>query len=179
MLNKKAYQMPENKKGAKRVEIPIPDSKMKVVDELYGQLMEAVAETTEENMEKFFAGESFTKEEIMTGLKVGMHEGTLAPVVCGSALTGLGTEMLLSTIVDLVPGPLEMPAEEAMDESGENAVEVKRDPNGPTAAIVFKTISDQYGKYSLVKVVSGKITGDMSLYNPSTCLLYTSDAADD
>ena len=167
VLNKKAYKMPENKKG-KREEIPIPDSKMKVVDELYGQLMEAVAETTEENMEKFFAGESFTKEEIMTGLKVGMHEGTLAPVVCGSALTGLGTEMLLSTIVDLVPGPLEMPAEEAMDESGENAVEVKRDPNGPTAAIVFKTISDQYGKYSLVKVVSGKITGDMALYNPST-----------
>ena len=65
---------------------------MKVVDELYGQLMEAVAETTEENMEKFFAGEPFTKEEIMTGLKVGMHEGTLAPVVCGSAVTGLGTE---------------------------------------------------------------------------------------
>ena len=168
VLNKKAYQMPENKKGAKRVEIPIPDSKMKVVDELYGQLMEAVAETTEENMEKFFAGESFTKEEIMTGLKVGMHEGTLAPVVCGSALTGLGTEMLLSTIVDLVPGPQEMPAEKAADESGENAVEVKRDPNGATAAIVFKTISDQYGKYSLVKVVSGKITGDMSLYNPAT-----------
>ena len=167
VLNKKAYKMPENKKG-KREEIPIPDSKMKVVDELYGQLMEAVAETTEENMEKFFAGEPFTKEEIMTGLKVGMHEGTLAPVVCGSALTGLGTEMLLSTIVDLVPGPLEMPAEEAMDESGENAVEVKRDPNGPTAAIVFKTISDQYGKYSLVKVISGRITGDMNLYNPAT-----------
>ncbi len=167
VLNKKAYQMPEGKKGG-RVEIPIPEGKMSVVNELYDQLMEAVAETTEENMEKFFSGEPFTKEEIMTGLKVGMHEGTLAPVVCGSALTGLGTEMLLSTIVDLVPGPLEMPAEEAMDESGENAVEVKRDPNGPTAAIVFKTISDQYGKYSLVKVVSGKITGDMNLYNPST-----------
>ena len=104
----------------------------------------------------------------MTGLKVGMHEGTLAPVVCGSALTGLGTEMLLSTIVDLVPGPQEMPAETATDESGENSMEIKRDPNGPTAAIVFKTISDQYGKYSLVKVVSGKITGDMNLYNPST-----------
>ena len=167
VLNKKAYQMPEGKKGG-RVEIPIPEGKMSVVNELYDQLMEAVAETTEENMEKFFSGEPFTKEEIMTGLKVGMHEGTLAPVVCGSALTGLGTEMLLSTIVDLVPAPLEMPAEAGTDESGEEALEVKRDPNGPTAAIVFKTISDQYGKYSLVKVVSGKITGDMSLYNPST-----------
>ena len=167
VINRKAYQMPENKKG-KRVEIPIPDSKMGVLDELYGELMEAVAETSEENMEKFFAEEPFTKEEIMTGLKVGMREGTLAPVVCGSSLTGLGTEMLLSTIIDLVPGPQEMPAESAVDESGETPVEVKRDPNGPTAAIVFKTISDQYGKYSLVKVVSGKITGDMTLYNPTT-----------
>ena len=167
VLNQKAYKMGGDKKGT-RVEIPIPESKQKVVQELYDQLMEAVAETTEENMEKFFAGEPFTKEEIMTGLKVGMHEGTLAPVVCGSAFTGLGTEMLLQTIVDLVPGPLEVPTEEAADESGENAVEVAHDPNGPTAAIVFKTISDQYGKYSLVKVVSGKITGDMSLYNPTT-----------
>ena len=167
VLNQKAYKMGGDKKGT-RVEIPIPESKQKVVQELYDQLMEAVAETTEENMEKFFAGEPFTKEEIMTGLKVGMHEGTLAPVVCGSAFTGLGTEMLLQTIVDLVPGPLEVPAEEATDESGENAVEVAHGPNGPTAAIVFKTISDQYGKYSLVKVVSGKITGDMSLYNPTT-----------
>ena len=167
VLNQKAYKMGGDKKGT-RVEIPIPESKQKVVQELYDQLMEAVAETTEENMEKFFAGEPFTKEEIMTGLKVGMHEGTLAPVVCGSAFTGLGTEMLLQTIVDLVPGPLEVPAEEATDESGENAVEVAHDPNGPTAAIVFKTISDQYGKYSLVKVVSGKITGDMFLYNPTT-----------
>jgi len=167
VINRKAYQMPENKKG-KRVEIPIPESKMKVLDELYGELMEAVAETSDEKMEKFFDGEPFTKEEIMEGLRIGVREGTLAPVVCGSAFTGLGTEMLLSTIIDLVPSPLEMPADAATDESGENPVEVKPDPNAPTAAIVFKTISDQYGKYSLVKVVSGKVTGDMSLYNPAT-----------
>ena len=167
VINRKAYQMPENKKG-KRVEIPIPDSKQAVLDELYGELMEAVAETSDEKMEKFFEGEPFTKEEIMEGLKIGVREGTLAPVVCGSALTGLGTEMLMSTIIDLVPASTEMPAEAATDESGENAVEVKRDPNGPAAAIVFKTISDQYGKYSLVKVVSGKVTSDMSLYNPAT-----------
>ncbi len=167
VINRKAYQMPDGKKG-KRVEIPIPENKTDVLDKLYNELMEAVAETTEENMEKFFEGEPFTKDEIMEGLKIGVREGTLAPVVCGSALTGLGTEMLLSTIIDLVPSSLEMPAEEAADESGENAVQVKRDPNGPTAAIVFKTISDQYGKYSLVKVISGKITSDMSLYNPDT-----------
>ena len=167
VLNKKAYKMPDDKKG-KRVEIPIPESKLHVVDELYDQLMEAVAETTEENMEKYFSGEPFTKEEIHNGLKVGMRDGTIAPVLCGSAFTGLGTEMLLQTIVDLVPSPAEMPAEIATDEAGEEEIEVAHDPNGPTAAIVFKTISDQYGKYSLVKVVSGKITGDMTLYSTGT-----------
>ncbi len=167
VLNKKAYKMSGDKKP-KREEIPIPENKASVVEELYGQLMEAVAETTEENMEKYFAGEEFTKEEILNGLKVGMREGTIAPVLCGSAFTGLGTEMLLETIVDLVPSPVEMGAESATDESGEEEIEVKCDPNGPTAAIVFKTISDQYGKYSLVKVVSGKITSDMSLYNTTT-----------
>ncbi len=166
VINRKAYKMGTDKK-AKRQEIPIPEGKMDVLDELYNELMEAVAETTEENMEKFFSGEPFTKEEIITGLKVGIREGTLAPVLCGSALTGLGTEMLLQTIVDLVPAPTEMPAETGESESGD-AVEVARDPSGATAAIVFKTISDQYGKYSLVKVVSGKITGDMALYNTTT-----------
>jgi elongation factor G len=60
-----------------------------------------------------------------------------------------------------------MPAEKALDDDGK-AIEVAYDPNGTTAAIVFKTISDQYGKYSMVKVVRGHITSDMSLYNPTT-----------
>ncbi len=166
VLNKKAYKASGDKRP-KREEIPIPENKLSVVEELYGQLMEAVAESSEEYMEKYFSGEPFTKEEIRKGLMVGMHEGTVAPVLCGSALTGLGTEMLLQTIVELVPSPLDMPPEEAEDDSGE-LVEVAHDPKGATAAIVFKTISDQYGKYSLVKVVSGKVTSDMSLYDTTS-----------
>ena len=167
VIKRKAYKMGAGK-GSKREEIPIPDDKMGVVDEFYQELVEAIADTTEEYGEKYLMEEPFTTAEIIDGLKIGVRTGIVAPVVCGSALTGLGTEMLMSTIVDLVPASVEMPPEAATDESGDNAVEVKRDPNGPTAAIVFKTISDQYGKYSLVKVVSGKITGDMSLYNPAT-----------
>ena len=87
VLNKKAYTISNDKKP-KRVEIPIPANKLSVVEELYGQLMEAVAETTEENMEKYFAGEPFTKEEIHEGLKVGMREGSVAPVLCGIATHG-------------------------------------------------------------------------------------------
>ncbi|MBD5149149.1 MAG: elongation factor G, partial [Oscillibacter sp.] len=167
VIKRKAYKMGSGK-GSKREEIPVPADMADTLDEYYNELVAAIADTTEEYGEKFLMEEPFTTEEIIDGLKIGVRTGIVSPAVCGSAITGLGTEMLMSTIVDLVPAPTEMPAEEATDESGENKVEIKRDPNGPTAAIVFKTISDQYGKYSLVKVVSGKITGDMSLYNPTT-----------
>ena len=79
----------------------------------------------------------------------------------------LGVDMLMQTVLDLVPVATDMPAEAAQDDDG-NAVEVAHDENGATAAIVFKTVSDQYGKFSLVKVVRGKITGDMSLYDTTT-----------
>ena len=88
-------------------------------------------------------------------------------VLCGSAISGLGVDMLMQTVLDLVPVATDMPAEAAQDDDG-NAVEVAHDENGATAAIVFKTVSDQYGKFSLVKVVRGKITGDMSLYDTTT-----------
>ncbi len=164
VLNKKAYRINDAKK---REEIPIPESKVKVVDEFYDQLMEAVAEASEEYMEKYFSGEPFTKDEIRKGLMVGMRDGTVTPVLCGSAFTGLGTEMLLQTIVELAPSPMVIRAAVGEDENGD-PVDVPHNPDGPTAAVVFKTISDQYGKYSLVKVVSGKITSDMSLYDTTT-----------
>ena len=165
VLYKKAYRI-EGTPG-KRVEIPIPENKQKVVDEFYDHLMEAVAEVSEKNMEKYFSGEEFTREEILRGLAIGLREGTVTPVVCGSAFTGLGTEMLLQRIVELAPSPLVTRATVAENDEG-LPVDVLHREDEPTAAIVFKTISDQYGKYSLVKVESGKITSDMSLYDVQT-----------
>ena len=118
-------------------------------------------------MEKFFDTMELSAEDMARGLKLGVRDGSVCPVLCGSAVTGLGVEMLMQTILDLVPGATDMPAETAQDDDG-NDVEVACDPNGPTAAIVFKTISDQYGKYSMVKVLRGRITSDMALYNPAT-----------
>ena len=129
--------------------------------------MEAAAGSDEELMEKFFDTMELSAEDMARGLKLGVRDGSICPVLCGSAVTGLGVEMLMQTIVDLVPVATDMPAETAQDDDG-NDVEVACDPNGPTAAIVFKTISDQYGKYSMVKVLRGRITSDMALYNPAT-----------
>ena len=163
LLHNKAYEV----KGGKAAACAIPDSVKDEVDSLRAELMEAAAGADEELMEKFFETMELSSEDIAKGLKLGVHDGSVAPVLCGSAANGLGVEMLLETVLDLVPVATDMPAEQAKTEDGKD-VEVAYDENGATAAIVFKTISDQYGKYSLVKVVRGKITGDMSLYDPTT-----------
>jgi len=163
LLHNKAYEV----KGGKAAACAIPASIADEVETLRAELMEAAAGTDEELMEKFFETMELSADEIARGLHIGVRDGSVAPVLCGSAVSGLGVEMLLECVLDLVPVATGMPAEPAKTEGGED-VEVAYDENGATAAIVFKTISDQYGKYSLVKVVRGKITGDMSLYDTTT-----------
>ena len=163
LLHKKAYEV----KGGKAVACDIPADRADDVEAQRAELMEAAAGTDEELMEKFFDSMELSDEDLARGLKIGVRDGSLCPVMCGSAVSGLGVEMLLQTIVDLAPVLTDMPAEKAKDDD-DNDVEVAPDPDGPTAALVFKTISDQYGKFSMVKVLRGKITGDMQLYNPTT-----------
>ncbi len=163
LLHNKAYEV----KGGKAVECAIPADLADEVEALRAELMEAAAGADEELMEKFFDTMELTDAEMAKGLKIGVREGSVCPVLCGSAATGLGVDMLMQTILDLVPVATDMPAEAAMDDD-DKAIEVAYDPNGTTAAIVFKTISDQYGKYSMVKVIRGHITSDMALYNPTT-----------
>lgn len=163
LINKKAFKA----EGNKTVEVPVPAEQDSQIEELRAALIESVAETSEALMEKFFEGEEFTKEELVEGLRTGIHDGTLAPVVCGSAFTGVGTMQLLYTLVNFAPNPAEVRTEKGTDADG-NAVELKYDPNGKPVAFVFKTVADQYGRFSYFKVISGKVTADMVLQNTNT-----------
>ena len=163
VLNKRAYEM---QKG-KRVEIEIPAGKEDVVTEFNDALKESVAETSEEFMEKFFGGEDFTYPEMIQGLRQGVRELSLFPVLCGSATGNLGTLMLLDQIVELLPNPMEGNYHKATTQDGESEPFVVS-PGGVPTAFVFKTVSDQYGKYSFVKVLSGEITSDLSLVDSRT-----------
>lgn len=161
---KKAYELKPN---GRRVEIPIPDDKKEVVDQFYDQLCESVAETSDEKMEKFFSGEPFTQEEIFEGLHEGVKDLSLCPVMCGSAYTGIGTQTVLDTIIKLFPNPIEIPNRKGVDTEG-NPVEIELTENGNPYAFVFKTTADQYGRFSYFKVISGKVTSDMTLTNART-----------
>ncbi|MEG1999859.1 MAG: elongation factor G [Evtepia sp.] len=163
VLHKRAYELQDGK----RVECEIPPEKKSVVDELYESLKESVAETSEELMDKYFAGEEFTYAEMINGLRSGVRDRSLYPVVCGSAITNLGTQMLLDTIVNLLPNPLEGRPENGTDTNGE-PIEFVLSSGAVPCAFVFNTVSDQYGKFSFVKVVSGSLTSDMTLVNART-----------
>ena len=163
LLHNTAYEV----KGGKAAACAIPADMADEVEALRAELMEAAAGADEELMEKFFDTMELSAEDMAKGLKLGVRDGSVCPVLCGSAITGLGVEMLMQTILDLVPVATDMPAEAAQDDNG-NDIQVAFDPNGAAAAIVFKTISDQYGKYSMIKVIRGKVTGDVALYNPTT-----------
>ena len=163
LLAQKAFKA----EGNKLTEIPIPEGKMEKVERLRNALIESVAESSEEMLDKYFAGEAFTDEELRRGLHQGVINGDVVPVVCGSAVTGFGTIQLLRTIVDFAPAPNEVRVEEGENADGE-PVQIKYDPNGKPIAFVFKTIADQYGRFSFFKVISGKVTADMALQNTRT-----------
>lgn len=147
--------------GGKRKELEIPANMKDELESLYTAVNESVAETSEEFMDKYFAGEEFTLEEKIKGLRTGVKDLTLFPVFCGSSHSGLGTLPLLDAVINLFPSPVEGHEELTADGNV-----IACDPAGASAAVVYKTVSDQYGKFSFFKVLSGKITPDMTLLNP-------------
>ena len=163
VLNKRAYEM----QNGKRVEIDIPEGKEEVITEFNDALKESVAETSEEFMDKFFSGEDFTYVEMIQGLRQGVRELSLFPVLCGSAVNTMGSLMLMDNIVELMPNPAEGNMRKGVAPDGTKE-EFAVAPGGVPCAFVFKTVSDQYGKYSFIKVLSGNITSDLSLVDSST-----------
>ena len=163
VLNKRAFEM----QSLKRVEIDVPDGKEAVIEEFNDALKESVAETSEEFMDKFFGGEDFTYREMITGMHKGVLDHTLYPVLCGSGVNCLGSLMLMDHIVDLLPNPVEGNYHKATT-ADSKVEEFVVSPGGVPSAFVFKTVSDQYGKYSYIKVLSGEITSDTVLVNART-----------
>ena len=163
VLNKRAYEM----QNLKRVEIAVPEGKDEVIEDFNYALKEAVAETDEELMDKFFNEEPFTYAEMIKGMHQGVKDLSLFPVLCGSGMDCLGSLMLMDHIIDLLPNPIEGNYHKATLADG-TTEEFVVSPGGVPSAFVFKTVSDQYGKYSFVKVLSGEITSDTTLVNART-----------
>jgi len=143
----------------------IPEGFVDIANRSRAILNEAIAECSDELMEKLFAEEEFTEEEIKEALKIGIKDGTVVPVICGSAQLRIGITHVLNIIANYLPSPDEAEAETANDADG-NEVEISCSSDEPVVLKVFKTVVDNYvGKMSYFKVLRGKLTPESTLSN--------------
>lgn len=135
----------------------MPDGLDDSVESMRKMVEEAVAETDDELIEKFFNDESMTPEEIHKGLRIGIVDGTVTPVICGAAIYTIGIRVLMNSINKFLPPTNEVKATiTAINPKTDDYVEINCDENDPLSAFVFKTIADPYvGRLSLFKVCSG------------------------
>ncbi|MCI1944655.1 elongation factor G [Clostridium luticellarii] len=155
-----------DKKTKSMKEIDIPEDMLEKVNECKNMIMEAVAETSEELLDKYFDKGTLSDEDIYTGLIDGCAKGEVVPVMCGSALTGIGIQTLIEDIIECFPSCENLNPVNASDMEGNSELTVKIDEKESFSAFVFKTIADPFvGKLSLFRVMTGKLTPDMTVYN--------------
>ncbi len=148
-----------------RVE-PIPEDMMDLAMEYREKLIETVAEYDDELMEKYFAGEELTVEEIKKAIRIGTIANKMVPVVCGTSYRNKGVQKLLDAVVEYMPSPVDIPAIKGVDPATEEEVERPADDNGPFAALAFKVMVDPYvGKLCFFRVYSGKVESGTAVLN--------------
>lgn len=170
LIEMKAYKY-DDKGNAVETDMPTPEVSEKMeyrLEGLISAISEAVAETDEALMEKFFEGEAFTQKELIDGIHNGMNKGIITPVVCVSSTTLAGIDMLLKEIDLLLPAPQEVDAPIGVDQK-EDPIAVACDPAAPLAAYVFRTVADPFvGKMSFIRVYAGKLSADANVLNATT-----------
>lgn len=161
MIDGKAYAYADGKRNESDAQ-PDDAPRFEAVQAVF---TEAVASADEELMEKYFEGEELTPEEKIRGLRSGVADGSIIPVFALSGLAETACDLLLDFLAEVCPAPK---SEYAADADGE-PIELTPDPNGPLAAVCFKTVADPFiGKLSYFKVISGKITAATPAYNART-----------
>lgn len=164
VISKKARLYGKNGREVKITDIPSElESK---IDEFKEMITEAVAETDEELLDKYFKEGTLSDEEIYEGLLKGCAAGEIVPVMCGSAVKGIGIDLFLEDIIKCCPSPEYSLNQEAVDCQSNEKKLIKMDENKPFSGFVFKTIADPFvGKISFFRVITGEADEDMVVLN--------------
>lgn len=142
-----------------------PDDLASIAGPAHEHLVEAVAETDDALLEKYLEEGALSEEEVMHGIKAGFASGQLAPVLVGAAAKPIGVDRVLQLMAEEFPSPLDGHEISVAPKGGEE-IKLPCDPDGPLAALVFKTVSDPYvGHISMFRVFSGRIRPDSSTHN--------------
>ncbi|EPY2307974.1 elongation factor G [Clostridium sporogenes] len=144
----------------------VPNELLDKVNECKNMIVEAVAETDEKLLEKYFSEGTLSEKDIYEGLMAGTAKGEIVPVMCGAAIKAIGIETVLEDIVQWFPSPVETKKIEASGGINKNNIEISCNEEDSFSAIVFKTIIDPFiGRLSLFKVMSGVLNEESSIYN--------------
>ena len=153
-----------NDKGTDIEETDIPADMQEKVREYRTKLIEAVSETDDNLMNKYFEGEELTTDEIRAALRKGTVSGKIVPVLCGSAFKNKGVQLMLDAVVDYLPSPSDVPPVQGLLPNGET-VERSADDTQPLSALAFKIMADPYGRLTFVRVYSGILKKGSYVYN--------------
>ncbi|OGA96986.1 MAG: translation elongation factor G [Betaproteobacteria bacterium RIFCSPLOWO2_12_FULL_66_14] len=163
LVTRKAFVFKTDQSGT-YTEGAVPGDMTAAVDSAREALIEMVAESDEELMEKFFETGTLADDELVAGLRAGTMSGKLFPLVCTSALANVGIPQLLDAILACLPSPLDRPFH-GLDKNGADTTR-PADEKGPTAAFVWKTMADPFaGRITMFRVVSGTLRADAPLHN--------------
>ncbi len=153
--------------GKKLEEVDIPDDMQEQATEYREALIDAVAETDDDLLEKYLEGEELSEEQIYTGLRTGTAANQFVPLMCGSAYNNLGPQLVLDMITSF-PAPTDIPPTTAHKPGSEDEVALEASEDSALCAFVFKTISDPYaGRVNYFRVYSGTMKADSHIYNSS------------
>ena len=157
------------KQTGEYIKSSIPEKFADMFKEYHNMLLEAIAQTSDELMDKFFNEEPISREEALEAIHEGIIRGDIVPVFCGAAIKNWGIKTLLDTIAESFPRPLARKVEHIVDDNG-NVSEISIDmDSADTSVFVFKTVADPFvGKMSIFKVMNGELRKDMTLRNTTT-----------
>ncbi|HSB52007.1 MAG TPA: elongation factor G [Dissulfurispiraceae bacterium] len=168
LVTMRAFYFDDESLGAKYVESDIPQEYIPQAREYREKLLEAAADVDEIVMEKYLSGAEVTPEEIKTALRRGTIEMKLTPVICGSAFKNKGVQLLLDSIVDYLPSPVEIPPVRGKKPGTGEEIERRPSDSEPFSALAFKIMTDPYvGQLSFVRVYSGVLSAGSYVYNSS------------
>ena len=165
LVKMKALIWRDEELGAKWDEVDIPADMADEANSYREQLLETIATSDDEFMDKYLGGEEVTEAEIKRAIRKGTLAFDFVPILCGSAFKNKGVQPMLDAVVDFLPSPLDIPPAQGQNLKGDEVVERKADENGPFAALAFKIVSDPFGKLTYFRVYSGTVNKGDEVYN--------------
>jgi len=166
LVKMKALIWRDEELGAKWDEVDIPADMVDEANKYREELLETIATSDDELMEKYLAGESLSEEEIKRAIRKGTLAFDFVPILCGSAFKNKGVQPMLDAVVDYLPSPLDIPAAQGVKPGeAEEPAERAADESAPFAALAFKIVADPFGKLTYFRVYSGQINKGDEVYN--------------